>query len=129
RIPGAQGSATAATLSALMFLPVGIVLAIRQPPTVSAVGCAVAAGVLSSAVPYLADLFTLRRVPAPAFGLFMSVNPVLAAVVGWIVLGQRLGWIEWAGVGAVVVANALSIAGRVRAEATPRQTPQQTAGR
>ncbi|MGW3566809.1 EamA family transporter [Streptomyces sp. NPDC000941] len=122
RIPGAQGSATAATLSALMFLPVGIVLAIRQPPTASAVGCAVAAGVLSSAVPYLADLFTLRHVPAPAFGLFMSVNPVLAAVVGWIVLGQRLGWIEWAGVGAVVVANTLSIAGRVRAEATPQQT-------
>jgi inner membrane transporter RhtA len=112
RIPGAQGSAAAATLSALMFLPVGVVLAIRQPLSASAIGCAVAAGVLSSAVPYLADLFTLRRVPAQAFGLFMSVNPVLAAVVGRIVLGQRLGWIEWAGMGAVVVANALSIRGR-----------------
>ncbi|MEU5108869.1 MULTISPECIES: EamA family transporter [unclassified Streptomyces] len=120
RIPGAQGSAAAAGLSALMFLPVGIVLAVRQPPTAAAVGCAVAAGVLSSAVPYLADLFTLRRVPAQAFGLFMSVNPVLAALVGWIVLGQRLGWIEWAGIGAVVVANALSIMGRAKAEPTGR---------
>ncbi|MEV0470206.1 EamA family transporter [Streptomyces prunicolor] len=109
RIPGAQGSAAAAGVSALMFLPVGIVVAVRQPPTLTAAGCAVAAGVLSSAVPYLADLFTLRRVPAPAFGLFMSVNPVLAAVVGWIGLGQRLGWAEWAGIGAVVTANALSI--------------------
>jgi inner membrane transporter RhtA len=35
-----------------------------------------AAGVLSSAVPFLADLFTLRRVPAGFFGVFMSVNPV-----------------------------------------------------
>ncbi|MER7787184.1 EamA family transporter [Streptomyces sp. NPDC097640] len=120
RIPGAQGSAAAAGLSALMFLPVGIVLAVRQPPTAAAVGCAVAAGVLSSAVPYLADLFTLRRVPAQAFGLFMSVNPVLAALVGWIVLGQRLGWIEWAGIGAVVVANALSIMGRAKAEPASR---------
>ena len=109
RIPGAQGSAAAAGVSALMFLPVGIVVAVRQPPTLTAAGCAVAAGVLSSAVPYLTDLFTLRRVPAPAFGLFMSVNPVLAAVVGWIGLGQRLGWAEWAGIGAVVTANALSI--------------------
>jgi inner membrane transporter RhtA len=109
RIPGAQGSATAAGVSALMFLPVGIVVAVRHPPTLTAAACAVAAGVLSSAVPYLADLFTLRRVPAPAFGLFMSVNPVLAAVVGWIGLGQRLGWAEWAGIGAVVAANALSI--------------------
>ncbi|WP_410099215.1 EamA family transporter [Streptomyces sp. STR69] len=109
RIPGAQGSAAAAGVSALMFLPVGIVVAVRHPPTLAAAGCAVAAGVLSSAVPYLADVFTLRRVPAPAFGLFMSVNPVLAAVVGWIGLGQRLGWAEWAGIGAIVAANALSI--------------------
>jgi inner membrane transporter RhtA len=69
----------------------------------------VAAGVLSSAVPCLADLFTLRRVPAPAFGLFMSVNPVLAGLVGWIVLGQGLDWTEWTGIGAVVAANALGI--------------------
>ncbi|XUL93331.1 EamA family transporter [Streptomyces galilaeus] len=109
RIPGAQGSAAAAGVSALMFVPVGIAVAVRHPPTLAAAGCAVAAGVLSSAVPYLADMFTLRRVPAPAFGLFMSVNPVLAAVVGWIGLGQRLGWAEWAGIGAVVAANALSI--------------------
>ncbi|MFF5493634.1 DMT family transporter [Streptomyces aquilus] len=109
RLPGAQGSAAAAMVSALVFLPVGIVVAVHRPPTAQAAGCAVAAGVLSSAVPYLADLFTLRRVPAPVFGLFMSVNPVLAAVVGWVVLGQGLGGPEWAGIAAVVGANALGI--------------------
>ncbi|WP_405886288.1 EamA family transporter [Streptomyces longwoodensis] len=109
RLPGAEGSAAAALVSALVFLPVGVVLAVRTPPTLPALGCAVTAGVLSSAVPYLADLFTLRRVPAAAFGLFMSVNPVLAALVGWIGLGQRLGLLDWAAVAAVVLANALSI--------------------
>ncbi|MCW2871684.1 EamA family transporter [Actinacidiphila oryziradicis] len=109
RIPGAQGSAAAAGLSALMFLPVGLVIVVQHPPTAGAAAYSVAAGVLSSAVPYLADLFTLRRVQAHAFGLFMSVNPILAAVAGWIILGQNLGWIEWAGVGAIVAANALSI--------------------
>ncbi|MGA6160432.1 EamA family transporter [Stenotrophomonas sp. NPDC087984] len=109
RVPGAQGSAAAAGLSALMFLPVGIAVAVHQPPTASAVAYAVTAGVLSSAVPYLADLFTLRRVPAQAFGLFMSVNPVLAALVGWVGLGQNLGWTEWTSIGAIVAANTLSI--------------------
>ncbi|MCX4237887.1 EamA family transporter [Streptomyces ortus] len=109
RVPGAQGSAAAAAVSALMFLPVGVVLALRNPPTPTAVGYAVAAGVLASAVPYLADMVTLRRVPAAAFGLFMSVNPVLAGLAGWVVLGQHLGAVEWAAVGAVVAANALSI--------------------
>ncbi|NUT28566.1 MAG: EamA family transporter [Streptomyces sp.] len=109
RIPGAQGAAAAACLSAVMFLPIGIVVVLRQPPTAGAVVCAIAAGVLSSAVPYLADLFTLRHVPARAFGLFMSVNPVLAALVGLIGLGQGLGAPEWASIGAIVVANSLSI--------------------
>ncbi|MFC6066327.1 EamA family transporter [Streptomyces ochraceiscleroticus] len=109
RIPGAQGSAAAAGLSALMFLPVGAVIAVRQPPTTGAVVHAVVAGVLSSAVPYLADLLTLRRVPAQLFGLFMSVNPVLAAMVGWLLLGQNVGWTEGAGIGAIVAANACAI--------------------
>ncbi|WP_326761758.1 EamA family transporter [Streptomyces phaeochromogenes] len=112
RVPGAQGSAAASGLSALMFLPVGLDLVLRHPPTAEAVGYAVAAGVLASAVPYLADMFTLRRVPAQAFGLFMSVNPVLAAVVGLLGLGQHLGWTEWASIGAIVAANSLSIATR-----------------
>ncbi|MFI1487005.1 EamA family transporter [Streptomyces sp. NPDC020747] len=112
RVPGAQGSAAASGVSALMFLPVGVVLVLRHPPTAEAVGYAVAAGVLASAVPYLTDMFTLRRVPAQAFGLFMSVNPVLAAVVGWIGLGQNLGLPEWASIGAIVAANSLSIVTR-----------------
>ncbi|MFE6282219.1 DMT family transporter [Streptomyces sp. NPDC057877] len=112
RIPGAQGSAAAALLSALMFLPVGVLVAVRHPPTPGALACAVAAGVLASAVPYLADLLTLRRVPAQTFGLFMSVNPVLAALVGWVLLGQALGGLEWGAVGAVVAANAVSMVTR-----------------
>ncbi|WP_093479835.1 MULTISPECIES: DMT family transporter [unclassified Streptomyces] len=110
RIPGAQGAAAASTVSALAFLPLGVLVALRHPPTTAAVLCAVAAGLLSSAVPYLADLLTLRHVPAQTFGLFMSVNPVLAALVGLVVLGQELGGPEWAGIGAVVAANAVSIA-------------------
>lgn len=39
----------------------------------------------------------------------MSVNPVLAALAGWFMLGQHLGGIEWTAIGAVVAANALSM--------------------
>ncbi|WP_020125883.1 EamA family transporter [Streptomyces sp. 303MFCol5.2] len=109
RVPGAQGAAAAATVSAVLFLPVGAVVVLRHPPTAQSVGFAVAAGVLSSAVPYLADLFTLRHVPAAAFGLFMSVNPVLAALVGRFGLAQDLGLVDWSAIAAVVCANALSI--------------------
>jgi len=109
RLPGVEGSATAAALSGLMFLPVGAILVLRHPPGAQAIGYAVVAGLLSSALPYLADLYSLRRVPARAFGLFMSVNPVFAALVGWIGLHQRLSWPEWGSIAAIVAANALSM--------------------
>ncbi|WP_437114537.1 EamA family transporter [Streptomyces glaucescens] len=110
RLPGAQGAAAAAGVSALLFLPAGLLVVVHRPPGAWAAGCAVAAGVLSSAVPYLADLLTLRRVPANTFGLFMSVNPVLAALAGRLVLGEGMGAWEWAGIAAVVTANAVSMA-------------------
>ena len=109
RLPGAEGAAAAAGMSGLAFLPVGAILAVHQPLTGHAVGYAVVAGLLASAVPYLADLFTLRRVPARAFGLFMSVNPVFAALVGWIGLRQPVSWTEWGSIAAIVTANALSM--------------------
>jgi inner membrane transporter RhtA len=108
RLPGAEGSAAAAGLSALAYVPIGIFTLAHHPPTARALGCAAAAGVLSSAVPFLADLLTLRRVPARFFGVFMSVNPVLAALVGWAILGQSLGWAEWLAIAAIVTANSVS---------------------
>ncbi|MFJ3903040.1 EamA family transporter [Streptomyces sp. NPDC090025] len=118
RIPGAQGAAAAALVSALAFVPIGALTMAHHRPTPATLGYAVAAGVLSSAVPYLVDLLTLRQVPAAAFGLFMSVNPVLAAFVGWTGLGQRLGWADAAAIGAVVTANAVSILSSSRARTT-----------
>lgn len=114
RVPGTAGAATAAMLSAIVFLPVGIVLAARHAVPAPALAAAVTAGLLASAVPYLVDLFALRRVPAAAYGMFMSVHPVFAALVGWIGLGQSLGWPDWASIAAVVAANAGSVATRAR---------------
>jgi inner membrane transporter RhtA len=114
RLPGAEGSAAAAGLSALLFVPVGIAVLIRRPPTAAAVACAATAGVLSSAVPFLVDLFALRRVPAHFFGIFMSVNPVLAAVVGLVVLRQSLQWSEWLAIAAIVAANAVGVLAPLR---------------
>ncbi|MEO3765979.1 EamA family transporter [Streptomyces sp. B5E4] len=111
RLPGVQGPAAAA-VSGLAYVPVGAVVLAHRPPTAAALGYAVTAGVLSSAVPFLSDLLTLRRVPARLFGTFMSVNPVLAALVGTAVLDQRLGPYEWAAIAVIVTANAVVVTRR-----------------
>lgn len=109
RIPGVAGSAAAAGVSGLAYVPVGVFAMITHRPDLGAVLAAVTAGVLSSAVPMLADLLTLRRVPASVFGTVMSVNPVLAALVGWVVLGQRLDALSWAAIAVIVVVNVLAV--------------------
>lgn len=109
-LPGAEGTAAAAGLSGLLFAPIGVVVLLQHPPTPAALMCAAAAGILSSAVPFLSDLLVLRRVPARFFGIFMSVNPVLAATIGGLLLGQHLGAVEWLSIGAIVLANVVSVA-------------------
>jgi inner membrane transporter RhtA len=46
---------------------------------------------LSSAVPYSLELEALRKLPARIFGVLMSLDPAVATLVGFVVLGERLG--------------------------------------
>ncbi|HEX3751667.1 MAG TPA: EamA family transporter [Streptosporangiaceae bacterium] len=109
RLPGLAGSATAAMVSALAYVPVGVVWLVFHHPTALALAGALAAGVLSSAVPLLCDLLALRRVPAQFFGVFMSVNPVFAALAGLVVLGQHLGWAAWLAIAVIVAVNTVAV--------------------
>ena len=109
RVPGVEGSAAAGAVSALVYVPVGIATLVAQPPTPVALACAATAGLLSSAVPFLADLLALRRVPAHFFGIFMSVSPVLAAGIGAMVLGEEPAALDWLAITLIVTANAVAV--------------------
>src|SRR5258708_7892694 len=108
----AQGTAAAGSRQALLYLPVGIWVLATHDVTAAAIARAVAAGLLCSVVPMLTDPQALRRVPARFYGVFMSINPVLAAVVGLIVLHQALGAADWLAIAAIAAANVVSIAAR-----------------
>lgn len=105
-LPGLEGTAAAAAISGIIYLPVGAWVLWHHPPSAAVLGYALAAGVLSSAVPFLVDLLALRRVPAHSFGMFMSISPVFAALIGMVVLGQRLDSLEWLAIMVIVGANA-----------------------
>jgi inner membrane transporter RhtA len=109
RLPGLQGPATATTVCSLAFLPVLVGLAAHGRLGGLSLLYAVTAGLLSSVVPYAADLTALRYVPARFFGVFMSCHPVLAALAGLAILGQVLALHEWLGIAMVVTANAAAV--------------------
>ena len=120
RLPGLQAPAVATGLSALASLPVLAVLLAQDRLLGLPLLYAAAAGVLSSVVPYAADLTALRDVPQRLFGVFMSVHPVLAGLSGLVLLGQVLDAHEWAGMPVVVAANATAVETAGQPAAPPR---------
>ena len=104
--PGGAGLALAMAAASLVLLPVGIADAggALLEPGVLGLGAAVA--MLSSAIPYSLELEALRKLPAGVFGVLMSLDPAVAALAGYVVLGEILGGRELAAIGLVVAASA-----------------------
>ena len=73
-------------------------------PWVLVAGLGVA--LLSSVIPYSVDLEALRKIPPRVFGILMSLEPAMAAVIGFIVLQESLLWSQWIAVLCVVAASA-----------------------
>jgi inner membrane transporter RhtA len=103
---GGQGLTLAMVVATLVLLPSGIIAGgsdLGDPPLLAS-GLAVA--LLSSAIPYSLELEALRRLPKGTFGVLMSMEPAVAALVGLVALGQDLSASEVVAIGLVVAASA-----------------------
>jgi inner membrane transporter RhtA len=108
---GGSGLAIAMAFSALLLLPFGVAGGGGDLLLPGLLATGVAVGVLSSVVPYSLELEALRRLPAAVFGVLMSLEPAVAALIGFIALGQDLALAELLAIGCVVVASAGALRG------------------
>jgi inner membrane transporter RhtA len=106
RFPGSSGLAIAMVVSALLVTPPAVAAggSAMFRPAVLATGVAI--GVLSSVIPYRLELESLRRMPTRLFGVWMSAEPAVAALIGLVMLGQHLSIVEWVAIGCVMAACA-----------------------
>lgn len=111
--PKLDGLALAMAVGAVISLPFGIVDAGPALLQLQLVALGAAVAVLSSTIPYAFELIALRRLPASAFAILMSLAPATAALAGFVLLGQQLAWLELVGIGLVIAASI----GAVRASA------------
>jgi inner membrane transporter RhtA len=109
--PGGSGLALAMVVAAALLLPVGVgdAGADLLVPWILAAGAVVA--LLSSAIPYSLELEALRRMPPKVFGVLMSLEPAVAALAGFVVLGEDLVAREVAAILLVVAASAGAASG------------------
>lgn len=103
---GGTGLALAMMVGGALLLPFGIASGGGDlvHPEVLALG--LAAAVLASVIPYSFELEALRRLSTGVFGVLMSLEPAVAAMVGFVALSQSLGLNEALAIACVVIASA-----------------------
>jgi inner membrane transporter RhtA len=121
RFSGSSGLVIAMIVAALTVTGPAVAQAgpaLSQPGPI-AEGLAV--GLLSSVIPYRFELEALRRVPAGVFGIWMSLEPAVAALVGLALLGEALAARQWLAIVLVIIASA----GAAKSSAGSNQPPAQ----
>jgi inner membrane transporter RhtA len=103
--PGGGALALAMAFGTVLLLPAGAAHA-GELGDLGVLGAGLAIAVLSSAIPYSLELEALRRLARGTFGVMMSLEPAVAAAVGFVVLGEDLTARELVAIGLVVVASA-----------------------
>jgi len=106
RFPGSTGLTMASLVAAVVITPVGVAAggtALLRPGIVLT---GLGIGLLSSIIPYSLEMEALRRIPPRVFGIWMSLEPAVAALVGLVLLGQALAVREWLAMGCVMIACA-----------------------
>jgi inner membrane transporter RhtA len=85
------GLALATCVAAAALAPVGIAGAGMDLLTPQALLGGLAIALLSTTIPYSLELEALKNIPARTFGVLMSLEPGVAALIGFVVLSEEPG--------------------------------------
>jgi inner membrane transporter RhtA len=89
--PRLDGLAVATAIGAVVAAPFALVAV--DPSSAlrwQVLGLGAVVGVMSSVIPYSLELVSLRRLPPETFAILTCLSPVVAALAGWMILGQHL---------------------------------------
>jgi inner membrane transporter RhtA len=89
--PGGAGLTVAMMAGGLALLPIGVAGAGWHLTDRHLLAAGLAVALLSAVIPYSLELQALRSLPTQVFGVLMSMEPGVAAAIGWVVLHEVLG--------------------------------------
>ncbi|KRB77151.1 transporter [Nocardioides sp. Root190] len=105
RWEGIDGLAVASLVAVLLLTPFLVTVDGGDLVDTRILLIGAAVGLLSSVVPYSAELAALRTLPAATFGVLMSLEPAAAALAGLLVVGEELAPVQWLAIVCVVIAS------------------------
>jgi inner membrane transporter RhtA len=102
---GGRTVAQGMLIAAACVLPWGVIETGTRLLDPAVLPVALLVAVLSSVLPYTLEMFAMQRMPTRSFGIFMSLEPALAAVAGLLILGEHLSATQWLAVACVMAAS------------------------
>jgi inner membrane transporter RhtA len=120
RFSGSSGLVLAMGVASVVVAPAALISGGRALLKPVVLGAGLVIGLLSSVIPYRFELETLRRVSARVFGIWMSLEPAVAALIGVVLLSQALSVQQWFAICCVVIASAGAALGEGRSAAAPQ---------
>jgi inner membrane transporter RhtA len=90
-VPGNAGLAIAMLVAALVALPVELVVGSLGGLNPGLLAAALAVAILSTAMPLTLEFEALKRMTARTYGILVTMEPVVATVVGALLLSQAIG--------------------------------------
>jgi inner membrane transporter RhtA len=110
-VPGRGGLAVAMTAGTLVLVPFGAGGAWHITGQPHLMLLAFGMAMMASVVPYSLELAAMRRAPKRVFGILLSLEPAVATVAGWLLLGQHAASAALAAIVTVIAASAGSTLG------------------
>ncbi len=92
--------------ASILLTPIWLATGVKISGHGRAILLGLVVAVLSSALPYFLELAAIKRVRASTYGILLSIEPAIAALMGFLILAQRLDDRELIGIFAIVVAAA-----------------------
>ncbi len=103
-IEGHSSLAISMCVAAVIALPFGGIGAVQVLVDPALIVTALVVALLSSVIPFAADFTAIKYLTPRVFGLLASLEPVVAAVIGFVVLHETLGEREVIGIVLVTIA-------------------------
>ncbi|MEY2565429.1 MAG: inner rane transporter RhtA [Verrucomicrobiota bacterium] len=104
-MPGGASVAVGMVIASFVALPAAVATGgfarLTLPLLVAGIGVAL----LSSAIPYTLEMIALKGLPARTFGILMSLEPAVAALLGLVVLHELLSFRQWLAVALIIAAS------------------------
>lgn len=104
-MPGGPAVAAGMTIAAFVAVPAAVATGGFARVTPGLFAAEIAVALLSSAIPYTLEMVALRELPARTIGIFMSLEPAVAALAGLVFLHEALSLRQWIAVALVVGAS------------------------